>query len=134
MKIVINAGFGGFGLSTKAMKLLIKRGCKAVRLTTVDDYTGGRGLFTGGEKTKDAGDGFTVGWIEDVLVKGNIVYTYNRDSRTDPDLIAVVKKMGAAANGECATLEVLEIPDGIEYEIDEYDGMESIHEKHRSWR
>ena len=29
--------------------------------------------------------------------------------------------------------KIIEIPDDIEWEIDNYDGIESIHEKHRSW-
>jgi len=28
---------------------------------------------------------------------------------------------------------VVDIPDDIEYEIDDYDGIESVHEAHRSW-
>jgi hypothetical protein len=38
-----------------------------------------------------------------------------------------------AASGRHAQLVIVEIPDDIEWEIDEYDGVESIHEKHRSW-
>ncbi|CAK0757599.1 hypothetical protein CCP1ISM_7520003 [Azospirillaceae bacterium] len=30
-------------------------------------------------------------------------------------------------------MEVIEIPDGVDWTIDDYDGVESIHEKHRSW-
>jgi hypothetical protein len=41
--------------------------------------------------------------------------------------------MGGLASGGFASLKVVEIPDGIEWEIDEYDGKETIHEKHRSW-
>ena len=48
-------------------------------------------------------------------------------------LVDVVERLGKKANGESAELKVVEIPDGVEYEIDEYDGVESIHEKHRSW-
>ena len=55
------------------------------------------------------------------------------DNRTDPDIIAVVEEMGEKANGIYAELEVVEIPDGIEYEIDDYDGAETIREAHRTW-
>jgi hypothetical protein len=36
-------------------------------------------------------------------------------------------------SGQFATLKVIEIPDGVEYEIDEYDGMETVHELSRKW-
>lgn len=55
------------------------------------------------------------------------------DDRADLDLIRVVEELGAAANGSHATLKIVEIPDGVDWQIDEYDGSESIHEKHRSW-
>ena len=59
---------------------------------------------------------------------------YDRDiERTDPILIQVVKELKDKASGDCARLRIVEIPDGIEYEIDDYDGQESIHEVHRSW-
>ena len=53
--------------------------------------------------------------------------------RDDPDLVAIVEEMGEKANGVCAKLKVVEIPDGIEWEVDEYDGHEQVSEKHRSW-
>jgi hypothetical protein len=31
-------------------------------------------------------------------------------------------------------LEIVEIPDDVEYTIEEYDGLEHIAEKHRTWR
>ena len=37
------------------------------------------------------------------------------------------------ASGKFADLEVREIPDGVDWQIDEYDGNESIHEVHRTW-
>ena len=55
------------------------------------------------------------------------------DNRADPLLVQVVEELGTDANGSCAELKIVEIPDGVDWEIDEYDGMESIHEKHRSW-
>lgn len=59
-------------------------------------------------------------------------YEY-RDKRTDPELISVIEKLGDKANGQYAQIEIVEIPDGIAWEINEYDGIETIHEVHRSW-
>ena len=36
-------------------------------------------------------------------------------------------------NGKHATLKIVKIPDGVEWEIEEYDGREWISEKHRTW-
>ena len=61
-------------------------------------------------------------------------YAYNEEElRTDPKLIECVEKLGQEANGRYAALEVVEIPDDVEWEINDYDGIETIHEKHRSW-
>ena len=62
-------------------------------------------------------------------------YQFGDDSkRSDERLIKVVEELGEEANGFAAKLKIVELPDGIGFEIDDYDGMESIHEVHRSWR
>jgi hypothetical protein len=54
--------------------------------------------------------------------------------RYDPRVIAAIEKIGLEeAAGRDAELLIVEIPDGIEWEIWDYDGKESIHEKHRFW-
>lgn len=59
---------------------------------------------------------------------------YDRDTeRNDLILVAVVEELGEAANGKYAKLSVVEIPDDIEWEIEEYDGVEWVAEKHRTW-
>lgn len=55
------------------------------------------------------------------------------ENRTHPLLLRVVEELGEAANGKHAELEIVEIPDGIDWEISEYDGMEKVEEVHRSW-
>ena len=59
-------------------------------------------------------------------------YDFNNE-RTNEALIKVVEGLGKDANGSCAKLKIIEVPDGVEFEIDDYDGMESVHEVHRSW-
>ena len=59
-------------------------------------------------------------------------YAMNED-RVNPKLVEAVEKLGDLADGQHASLSVVEIPDGIEWEIDEYDGMEYVVEKSRSW-
>jgi len=41
--------------------------------------------------------------------------------------------LGKLANGPYADLEIVEIPDEVDYEIAEYDGLEYIAESHRKW-
>ena len=74
--------------------------------------------------------------------EGRIAYRHKQEveridprpsNRADPLLVQVVEELGAEANGDSAKLEVVEIPDRVEYTVEEHDGIESIHEKHRVW-
>lgn len=53
--------------------------------------------------------------------------------RDDPHLVAVVRELGAKADGMCASLKVVEIPNEVEWEVKDYDGVEWVAEKHRTW-
>lgn len=53
--------------------------------------------------------------------------------RDDPVLVQVVEELGPEANGSHSDLEVVEIPDDVEWQIEEYDGKEWVAEKHRTW-
>lgn len=53
--------------------------------------------------------------------------------RADPNLVEVVEELGEKADGDCAELKIVEIPDGVCWMIDEYDGIEWISEVHRTW-
>jgi hypothetical protein len=142
MKIVINKCYGGFGISLEAEKEYLKRkGKKAffytqtkyeyidkidefTRIDNIDTYKS----YSYSVFTKDLGKTFTK-WPKE---KGAYFYCGDID-RTDPDLIAVVEKLGDKANGACAELKIVEIPNGTRYIIDDYDGIESIHQEHESW-
>jgi hypothetical protein len=60
--------------------------------------------------------------------------TYENDiARNNPILVEIVEQLGAAAKGDFAELKVVEIPDDVQWQIEEYDGKEWIAEKHRTW-
>jgi len=149
MKVVINKCYGGFGLSVFALKELVLLNAACISQRTPKVYYGGniekperRGEWEVEWKKefaeyKDIGDGFTAHPFGYNVFKGGILFDFTgrgeNETRADKDLIAVVEKLGKEANGMCADLRVIEIPDGIEWHVHEYDGMESIEENHRSW-
>jgi len=111
-KIVINKCYGGFSVSGKALLELRKRG--NVHALNETFY---------GEKYKNSTE------IKDLSFDA-----YLRDiPRDDKDLVALVEEWGDDVSGECAELKVVEIPDGIKWEIEEYDGMEKVSEVRRIW-
>ena len=139
MKIVINSCFGGFGLSDEAQSLYAKKqGFKLYRYEqTAYKHEGGKNEYT---KIKDGEAGmFSSTFKNDCGDTCENPYEvgdnwYDRDiERTDPVLIEVVDELGDKANGSCAKLEIIEIPDDADWEISEYDGNEHVAEKHRTW-
>jgi hypothetical protein len=57
-------------------------------------------------------------------------YMINRNNLV---LVEVVEQLGEAANGKFAELKVVEIPDDVQWTIEDYDGAEWVAEKHRTW-
>jgi hypothetical protein len=62
-----------------------------------------------------------------------VCFTSRQIERNDPLLVQVVEELGEKANGSCAELTVIEIPDDVEWHVAEYDGYEHIAENHRTW-
>lgn len=138
MKIAINRCFGGFGLSDKAIEMIMKRkgfGCYKYKRTKykfrdgVDEFTridNNESSLLFDYCTKDLGK--KINEIPDE----NYWY-YDDLERTDEDLISVIEELGTEASGDYGDVAVIEIPDDVDWEIDDYDGIETIHEKHRVW-
>lgn len=53
--------------------------------------------------------------------------------RDDPVLVQVVRELGSDASGRHADLKIVEIPADVDWYIEEYDGLEWVAEKHRTW-
>jgi len=140
MKIVINACFGGFSLSPEATLELWKRGGPVVATPVAEFY----GKSSGAESDLAAWRTY----LANPALRRSLAHTTvfspdeslalyagrcDGESRAHPELVKIVEEMGEAANGSCAKLKVVEVPDGIDWEISEYDGYEHVAEKHRSW-
>ena len=66
--------------------------------------------------------------IEDV----NTIHVYDID-RADPDLVQVVEELGEESYDRYADLKIVEIPEDVDWYIHEYDGLEHVAERHRTW-
>ncbi len=141
MKVVINACYGGFSLSPEATLELWKRGGPVVA-TPVAEYYGKSGnaaagleswrMYLANPALRRSLAHTTVFSPDETLV----LYAGRCDGdsiRANADLVKLVDEMGEAANGACAKLKIVEVPDDADWEIDEYDGFERVAEKHRSW-
>lgn len=158
MKIVINTCYGGFGLSDQALKRVAELlGKKAYFFTSnmgrsLDDATryeeveeGKGGIFSTIFTVKNPSEVLKYpegkGWFDmsheekeacNALHK-SITLPEFRDDRSNPLLIQVIEELGDNANSRFSELKIVEIPDGTEYEIEEYDGNEWVAEKHQTW-
>ena len=53
--------------------------------------------------------------------------------RNSPHLVKVVEELGEAASGDYAELIIVEVPNDVSPEIQDYDGLEKFVEPHRPW-
>lgn len=147
MKLVINRCFGGFSLSRKAVQRMAElngRPCYFFKHTMSDGYEAddGNGSFWMAFDIPNPCEVLQCNeWTSLTMEEraaANLLYTKHEitsrpDNRADEILVKVVEELGSDANGSCAELKVVEIPDGIEYEIAEYDGLEHVAQKHQQW-
>ena len=56
-----------------------------------------------------------------------------RIPRDDEHLIAVVELMGAEASNKYSDLKIVDVPDDVNWYVEEYDGKEWVAERHRTW-
>lgn len=139
MKIVINACHGGFGLSHEGILRYLQLAGKQVWVEADEDWEGNfnywlvpkEGRVINRESdfwslTMEEKTAYNEAWRDQN-------FSYREIARDDPILIHVVEELGEAANNRYSELKIVEIPDDVEWQIDEYDGTEWVAEKHRTW-
>lgn len=136
MYVVVNKCYGGFSLSVKGLyQYCIKKHGQAFlyEKENIDSNIARKVTYSDKCKDKfiyrvtatDEGDSIDVNEVDFI--------DYFCIDRTDPALVATVRELGEEANGTYSDLEIVEIPDDVKWHIEDYDGMESIHENHRVW-
>jgi hypothetical protein len=53
--------------------------------------------------------------------------------RDDQKLVQVVEELGSEANGHCAELKIVQIPNDVHWQIENANGVEHVSEVHRTW-
>jgi hypothetical protein len=139
MKVVINACHGGFGLSEKAVVRLFELKGKPV-WPEKTSYGFNNYYVVPSEKRvtkipdKDFYDLPMDKRQEYNEACSNETFDERGIYRADPLLVQVVEELGEEAGGRFASLKIVEIPDDVEWEVEEYDGDEWVSEKRRTWR
>lgn len=150
-KIVINVCYGGFGLSDEVYEKLIELGIPVRKY--INETIGSDGRYKSVPENKgqiifdreltprgenDINDRLYYSYKDIKSVStlvGRYWDTWLSDKRDHPLLVKVVEELGSErASGPHAKLKIVEIPDDVEYTIEEYDGTEWVAEKHRTWR
>lgn len=118
MKIAVNKCFGGFDLSEKAYERMIELGVK-----TYNNWE---------ELKENHKEGVYVVITDDSFGKyySNFGDYKNRNNNV---LIQVIEELKDEASGSFGDIKIIDIPESIEWEIDDYDGVETIRESHMSW-
>ena len=120
MKVVLNRDFGGFGLSNKAFKRLIDLGFPYIheKDREKEDFSEENLKIIVFDETEDDLSGVHYHILEnDYEVE---------DLRSHPLVVQVVKELREKAWGNFAKLEIVEIPDDIDWGIVENNGVEWI--------
>jgi len=131
MKIVINKCYGGYELSYEAAMYYAK--LKGIKLYAYVDTAREIKPYDKKDKMRGLCIHYATKKVATSVDLNKYYFSTNNIERTDADLVKTVEKLKKKANGPCADLTVIEIPDGTEYTIEEYDGVEHIAEKHNTW-
>ena len=142
-KIVVNRCFGGFGLSLKALSRYAElKGFQIFVYAREGNYLVGKCRRMSPEEYMNdmalryvvKTDFGPVANVQDLAAAGGAEWLHDSSiERDDPTLVQVVEELGEAANGAFADLQIVEIPEDVDWEIDDYDGKERVAERHRSW-
>ncbi|MFZ5500738.1 MAG: hypothetical protein ACOY58_02340 [Candidatus Micrarchaeota archaeon] len=125
-RVVINSEPGGFCLSAAAVR-------RWAELSGVEVQEEGNRWgdmeFSASHTPRTTPEALTA-----MNARGRIFDPARDIARDDPMLIRVIEELGEAANGQYATLKIVEIPADADWYVDErMGGVEAAREQHQTW-
>ena len=152
-KIVINTIHGGFGLSPLAIKRYLELNgqecyffennvnCTKLIPLTLEEATKKHFFSVFTESDPESQIDFNADLKElsqeeqeeFIRTWDALTFCTSTIERDDEKLIAVVEELQEKANGHYAFLKIIEIPDDVDWILQDYDGVEWVAEKHRIW-
>lgn len=141
IKIVINRCYGGFGLSHEAVLAYLDKCGTPVWTEATEKFSTLIPFNYYLVPPEQRIEGSPDNWHEMTLAEraahnaaySETVFTDRDVARDDPYLVAVVEELGDAASGRHANLKVVDVPDDVNWYIEDYDGLEWVAERHRTW-
>lgn len=133
MKVVINQGLHQFSLSLKALEKMFGKVYVYQHDWLLDLYFRQDSLLDRRSRSND--------FIYSVYDYGKETLRINDEhriyfetiDRSLDKLVSIVEEMGQEAGGYGTALKVVEIPDDVNWEIEEFDGQERVREVGRIW-
>lgn len=152
MKVILNKCYGGFMLSNKAQfEYYRRKGTPAFAYDRVTDWQTQETTFVRVHDANQTVEGSSAcgllwfgvdmgerfpsdhGFIPKSVPTESVLCMDTDAIRVDPIAIAIVEEMGEEASGWASELRVVEIPDWMDWVIDDYDGIETLHEDVPTW-
>lgn len=136
MKVILNKCYGGFSVSPKVYELYAKAIGKKTYFYNMQ-YSDGIVKYIKTDEPTFFSSCFLRDY-GDVVQENEINWTKENlhidgDYREDEKLIKIIEELGEDANTQYSNLKIVEIPDGMQYVIDDYDGIETLHEDVETW-
>lgn len=147
-KIAINICFGSFDLSPKSLLWLYNNGCNdivlpvnlKIFLRTTSKIQAEDDIKKEIEKWKECkNNNFEnindcMVFTEDYQHYLSPIHFVKYENREDPLLIRCIESLKEEVDTPMSQVRIIEIPEGVDYQIANNDGYEYIREKSREWK
>ena len=137
-KVILNKSYGGFMPSHDAYKLYAEKTgqelyCYTMKFERAEGLGKAKTTYVLHSEPSSIFDTYTTKYQGETTEKLDCVLDLDAKFREDPVLIEVIEQLGDKANSRMSNFKIVEIPDDLVYTVDNYDGIETLHQKVQEW-